>query len=360
MRLAWNPAKRDVYRMSAEQTPQMEEETKLEVKLEAGAILRQKREELGLSLEQVANRLRLRRSIIENIESNQFESEQVATFTRGYLRSYARVVGIEESVVLCALDDNGEAQHQEHEMQSFSQKTSQEKHDNRIMILTWGISAIIVGISCVWWWQNQENTAVELTSTTEQEQKIEKELAEKTDLDFAVVESQPSSEIQPQESKLVEQPLEEVTTQVTSQAQPEKTVEAVKNSKQETPIESNEAEPVVSSSPAPVAADETSDPAKIASTGPEIQPQPEQAAATIVANLLEMSFSDDCWIQVKGSTGKTLATGIKKAGQGIQLSGNPPYKVILGAPENVSITLSSEPIDLSGYTSGKVARFTLP
>ncbi|WP_341662328.1 cytoskeleton protein RodZ [Vibrio sp.] len=346
--------------MSAEQTPQMEEETKLEVKLEAGAILRQKREELGLSLEQVANRLRLRRSIIENIESNQFESEQVATFTRGYLRSYARVVGIEESVVLCALDDNGEAQHQEHEMQSFSQKTSQEKHDNRIMILTWGISAIIVGISCVWWWQNQENTAVELTSTTEQEQKIEKELAEKTDLDFAVVESQPSSEIQPQESKLVEQPLEEVTTQVTSQAQPEKTVEAVKNSKQETPIESNEAEPVVSSSPAPVAADETSDPAKIASTGPEIQPQPEQAAATIVANLLEMSFSDDCWIQVKGSTGKTLATGIKKAGQGIQLSGNPPYKVILGAPENVSITLSSEPIDLSGYTSGKVARFTLP
>ena len=78
--------------MSAEQTPQMQEETKLE----AGTILRQKREELGLTLEQVASRLRLRRSIIENIESNQFESEQVATFTRGYLRSYARVVGIEE------------------------------------------------------------------------------------------------------------------------------------------------------------------------------------------------------------------------------------------------------------------------
>ena len=95
------------------------------------------------------------------------------------------------------------------------------------MILTWGISAIIVGISCVWWWQNQENTAVELTSTTEQEQKIEKELAEKNELDFAVVESQPSSEVQPQESKLVEQPLEEVTTQVASQVEPEKVVKAV-------------------------------------------------------------------------------------------------------------------------------------
>ncbi|CAM3642929.1 cytoskeleton protein RodZ [Vibrio aquimaris] len=344
--------------MSAEHTPQMEEETKLE----AGTILKQKREELGLTLEQVASRLRLRRSIIENIESNQFESEQVATFTRGYLRSYARVVGIEESVVLCALDDNGEAQHQEHEMQSFSQKTSQEKHDNRIMILTWGISAIIIGISCVWWWQNQENTAVELTSTTEQEQKIEKELAEKNELDFAVVESQPSSEIQPQESKLVEQPLEEVTTKVASQEQPERVVEVVKSSKEQTPVEQSKVESVV-----PNTAVETSskpetntlETAKTSSKEQEKQLQPEQEAADIVANLLEMSFSDDCWIQVKDSTGKTLATGIKKAGQGIRLSGNPPYKVILGAPENVSITLSSEPIDLSGYTSGKVARFTL-
>ncbi|MYM57696.1 cytoskeleton protein RodZ [Vibrio sp. OCN044] len=344
--------------MSAEHTPQMEEETKLE----AGTILKQKREELGLTLEQVASRLRLRRSIIENIESNQFESEQVATFTRGYLRSYARVVGIEESVVLCALDDNGEAQHQEHEMQSFSQKTSQEKHDNRIMILTWGISAIIVGISCVWWWQNQENTAVELTSTTEQEQKIEKELAEKNDLDFAVVESQPSSEVQPQESKLVEQPLEEVTTQVASQVEPEKVVKAVDNSKEQAPVEQSKIEPVVSNTPVETSIPESNglETAKISSKEQEKQPQPEKAAADIVANLLEMSFSDDCWIQVKDSTGKTLATGIKKAGQGIQLSGNPPYKVILGAPENVSITLSSEPIDLSGYTSGKVARFTLP
>ncbi|MGL5109148.1 MAG: RodZ domain-containing protein, partial [Vibrio ordalii] len=29
-------------------------------------------------------------------------------------------------------------------------------------------------------------------------------------------------------------------------------------------------------------------------------------------------------------------------------------------PESVSMTFASEPVDLSGYTSGKVARFTLP
>ncbi|CSC30054.1 Putative HTH-type transcriptional regulator yfgA [Vibrio cholerae] len=73
-----------------------------------------------------------------------------------------------------------------------------------------------------------------------------------------------------------------------------------------------------------------------------------------------MNFSADCWIQVKDATGKTLSTGVKKAGQSVSLSGQRPYKLVLGAPEGVSITLASEPVDLSGYTSGKVARLTLP
>jgi cytoskeleton protein RodZ len=330
--------------MSVEQQTPVQEENKVE----AGTILKQKREELGLTQQQVADRLRLRRSIIENIELNQFESEQVATFTRGYLRSYARVVGIKESVVLCALDDCGEAQHEEHEMQSFSQKTNKEKHDSRIMTLTWGIFAIIVGISSVWWWQNQENSAVELTTATEQEMKIEQELAENNELDFAAVEPSLINE-SPEGQQVVEQPLEEVTTPVeTATAEPEiveqptEVVQAITES----------AEPEVVTEPVtePVVATEPNQPEK----------ETENSSEPVVANLLEMSFSDDCWIQVKDATGKTLATGIKKAGQDLQVSGERPYNVILGAPENVSMTLSSEPVDLSGYTSGKVARFTLP
>ncbi|MCG9598229.1 cytoskeleton protein RodZ [Vibrio sp. Isolate25] len=328
--------------MSAEQQTAVQEENKIE----AGTILKQKREELGLTQQQVADRLRLRRSIIENIESNQFESEQVATFTRGYLRSYARVVGIKESVVLCALDDCGEAQHEEHKMQSFSQKTNKEKHDSRIMTLTWGIFAVIVGISSVWWWQNQENSVVELTTATEQEMKIEQELAENNQLDFAAIEPSLINE-SPEDQQLVEQPLEEVTTSVATQ---DNELEVIEPPKAGTPAET--AEPTeetlaVEAEPEPSVAEES----KLQASAPE--PATNQ-------NLLEMSFSDDCWIQVKDATGKTLATGIKKAGHDLQVSGETPYKVILGAPENVSMTLSSEPVDLSGYTSGKVARFTLP
>ncbi|CAM2845458.1 cytoskeleton protein RodZ [Vibrio neptunius] len=338
--------------MSAEQqtkTP-VEEDNNIE-RIEAGTLLKQKREELGLTQQQVADRLRLRRSIIENIESNQFESEQVATFTRGYLRSYARVVGIKESVVLCALDDCGEAQYEEHEMQSFSQKTNKEKHDSRIMTLTWGIFAIIVGISSVWWWQNQENSVVELTAVTEQEKKIEQELAENSELDFTAVE--PSLINDSVETKpVVEQPLEEVTTPVqVGVSEPDS--EVVEPSI-ETVQQVNE--PVK----AETVSREAADPVAAVEPNQQENNLVETSPPVIVANLLEMSFIDDCWIQVKDATGKTLATGIKKAGQDLQVSGERPYKVILGAPENVSMTLASEPVDLSGYTSGKVARFNLP
>ena len=324
--------------MTAEQqTPASEEQVE---KVQAGTLLKNKREQLGLSQKQIADRLRLRLSIIENIENNNFASDQVATFTRGYLRSYAKAVGIEESVVLCALDGCEETKPEPQEMKSFSRKTKREAHDSRIMTLTWGIFAVIIGISSVWWWQNQETTMVDLTSQTEQEIALEDQAANQ-ELDFTTLESaQPQSEVAldanaddaPEVDPVLEQPdsqapLEtEIVPEVAQEAQPEKQLEQNVNT--------TEAEPVSESV--------------------------QSTQSDTIANLLKLTFSDDCWIQVKDSSGKTLSTGVKKAGQTLELSGNLPYSVILGAPENVSMTLASEPVDLSGYTSGKVARFNLP
>ncbi|WP_229767170.1 RodZ domain-containing protein, partial [Vibrio cholerae] len=109
-------------------------------------------------------------------------------------------------------------------------------------------------------------------------------------------------------------------------------------------------------SQAPVAAAPVTQP----EAAPSAPSQPVSSSTESASALLVMNFSADCWIQVKDATGKILSTGVKKAGQSVSLSGQRPYKLVLGAPEGVSITLASEPVDLSGYTSGKVARLTLP
>ncbi|MCS0160474.1 cytoskeleton protein RodZ [Vibrio alginolyticus] len=302
--------------------------------LEAGTLLKNKRESLGMSQKQVADRLRLRISVIEDIENNRFESQQVATFTRGYLRSYAKFVGLDEKVVLTALEQTADAQPQEQEieMQSFSRKTKDEKHNSRIMLLTWVIGLVIIGISAAWWWQNQQENSLtkEVTdSSVEAPQPTAQELA---DIDLMTAE------------ELIASTPEEVAS--TNEGVAELT---------EAPVEQG-ADPLLTETENTTSVD-SEEPVAVIEAAEEEQPAPVVPEGM---TLLTMKFKADCWIQVKDTNGKTLVSGTHKPGQDVELTGKAPFKVILGAPEGVTMTFASEPVDLSGYTSGKVARFTLP
>lgn len=295
----------------------------------AGTILKEKREVLGLTQKQIADRLRLRVAIIQKIEANDFDGEQVATFTRGYLRSYAKAVGIDEKEILGAIEHHSEAQPSEQPMQSFSQKTNKEKHDSRIMKLTWGIFVVIIGISSVWWLQSQQKDTLS-------------EIADTSDPAFQVEEpASPQLTAEP-ELATVEDEVKTIDVSAIIET-PEQTEEAATESVPETANNNVES----------VSAD-------VAVIDEQSQTANEQPKPIDGLTNLTMAFTGDCWIQVKDADGKTITTGIKKQGDNVNVNGKAPFKVILGAPEKVSMTLASEPVDLSGYTSGKVARFTLP
>lgn len=297
--------------------------------LTAGEILRQRREKLGLSQKDIAQKLRLKVSVIESVESHEFGSHQVATFIRGYFRSYAKVVGISEKEILKVLELSGEGQHQhkEHMMQSFSHQTKKQKHDSHIMRITWGVLVVIIGISSIWWWQNHQQDTLSASSIKQDQAVAANSVLDQTqqednsdDLDLSMSSDDISSD-ESQDSDVVAQDAQESNT---------------------------------SSSEVAVALDaqtpQSQEEAKI-----EALSQSETSNKPLV-----MNFKNDCWIQVKDSQNKILATGMKKAGESVTLTGNTPYSIILGAPEGVSITLADEPVDLSRYTAGKAARLTLP
>ncbi|MCC4818362.1 transcriptional regulator [Vibrio lentus] len=311
--------------MNTEHETQTQTKETVAPAIEAGTLLKNKREFLGLTQKQISDRLKLRVTLIQQIEENQFESDQVATFMRGYIRSYAKYVNLDEKVVLSALHHSGDAQHQEQEMLSFSRKTKTEKHNSRIMILTWSIFAVIAGISSLWWWQNQQQDTLSqsLVNTESSEELVVEESLDPELTSLEVIEAEQNTETSP-----VTENSDDLLN-VVSAAEASENVEQVEQTQDVAEV-------------TPVAAESET-----------VMPEPG-------ANELVMQFSADCWIQVKDAAGKTLSTGIKKAGQTLNLSGTAPYKVILGAPEGVSMTFASEPVDLSGYTSGKVARITLP
>ncbi|MGL5110165.1 MAG: cytoskeleton protein RodZ [Vibrio ordalii] len=321
---------RCIKRMTTEQ-----EQIIAEVKTDSvqpGTLLKAKREALGLTQKQVADRLRLRLSIIQSLEENNFASDQVATFTRGYFRSYAKAVGIKESVILASFDDCYPTVAAEQPMQSFSKKTKRELHDSRIMTLTWGIFAVIIGISSLWWWQNQEQEHAVIESSPSISSTSVERLQ---DEDFTTVSEFVPTDSAPQVDAVADIPVDvEVDNQIEVNTQAAELIPSPED-------DAAEAEPNVIDIPAP----------------DKIMP-PQNASNPY--DPLTLTFSADCWIQVKDVSGKTLSTGIKKSGQTVTLEGEAPFQIILGAPESVSMTFASEPVDLSGYTSGKVARFTLP
>ncbi|MDV7105296.1 cytoskeleton protein RodZ [Vibrio sp. TH_r3] len=317
-----------------------EELTEKPQAIQAGDMLRSKREKLGISQEEIADRLRLRLSIIQSIDNNNYEFDQVATFTRGYLRSYAKAVQLDEKEVLASLNDLKEAQHSEQKMQSFSRQTKKAKHDSRIMKLTWIIFVIIVGISSVWWYQNQQDTLTEMSQSdsTDNAELIVEENTPTLDLNSNT--NEPASPDRSQFESITPaldadnthmQDDSVVPTQDQSSLETEQSDINIADSQQVNSVETDM-----------VTTEEVSEPVENND------------------NALFLSFSSDCWVEIKDVAGKTLATGVKKAGSTINLAGQAPYKIILGAPEGVSMTFENEPVDLSEYNTGRVAKFTLP
>ena len=76
-----------------------------ETKIPAGEQLKHLREQKNFSIQDIASRLNLETRIIEAIENNNFELLPAATYARGYLRSYAKIVGVDPGAIISSYND---------------------------------------------------------------------------------------------------------------------------------------------------------------------------------------------------------------------------------------------------------------
>src|SRR3970040_2387988 len=76
-------------------------DAKREVSL--GAVLRDAREHLGLSVADVANQIKFAPRQIEAIEADDYQHLPEAAFLRGLIRSYAKILQLDAQALLAAL-----------------------------------------------------------------------------------------------------------------------------------------------------------------------------------------------------------------------------------------------------------------
>ncbi len=124
-----------------------------ETTTDIGVILKKARLDAGLTLEQVAEKLRLKPEYIEALETNvAVELQKDRIFTRGYVRGYARLLHIATQQVDAALaalvvDDPAPLR------APVINKKSREFSfaDKKIRWLTYGIGALLLILIIIWW-----------------------------------------------------------------------------------------------------------------------------------------------------------------------------------------------------------------
>ena len=69
-----------------------------------GAMVREARKSLGLSLADVAALTRIPKTMLKHLESERYDEYSAEVFARGHLRNYAREVQLEPEIILQAFD----------------------------------------------------------------------------------------------------------------------------------------------------------------------------------------------------------------------------------------------------------------
>ncbi|MGH8741086.1 MAG: DUF4115 domain-containing protein, partial [Burkholderiales bacterium] len=101
--------------------------------------------------------------------------------------------------------------------------------------------------------------------------------------------------------------------------------------------------------------------AKIAEAAPAVEQRvapPANPAAAGVHRIV-VRCEQECWIEVKDGLARQLVSSLNPAGTERVVRGRPPFELVIGNAQHVSVTYNERPIDLQPHTRVEVARFTL-
>ncbi len=312
-----------------------------------GVRLRSAREQLGLSQQAVAERLCLKVSTVRDIEEDRSPADLASTFVRGYIRSYARLVHIPEEELLPILEKQAPVRAAKvAPMQSFALGKPRKKRGNWMMsFITWLVFLVAIGLTGAWWWDNHKAQQEEITT-----------MADQSSAELNAGNS--TAQSVPLTNDTAKEPVDESTTPVEAPAP----VESAQTPAASVPqVTANTTNPNTVVAPSQASIEPaTQQPAATTNTAQLPTDQAGVSATQSNTNALVMNFTADCWLEVSDATGKKLFSGMQRKDATLNLTGQAPYKLKIGAPSAVQIQYQGKPVDLSRFIrTNQVARLTL-
>lgn len=310
-----------------------------------GETLRQARENNGWTLAEVAKKLNLTASSLSNLEAGAFDKLPGHTFARGYIRAYAKLLGMDQAALVhefdlyTGTDANGSNVH------SLGRIEEPVRISHTILrIVSLLLLIAVIGGGFIWWQDQTSMRAKDLIGLAPEH--VEVEGADGTTQihpldepeDQAVAEAKVESESPVEAQAAAEQ------TQSSALALPLASAPAVSGAAPAEPATSVASAPAAPVAPAPAVA-----PAVAA----------VESAPVAGAGKVSVQYSADCWTQVTDATGKVLFGGLKRKGENLEVSGKPPLSLRLGFARAAQVTYNGQAVDVAPFTSGETARLKL-
>ncbi|MFJ3368859.1 RodZ domain-containing protein [Pseudomonas sp. NPDC086251] len=328
-----------------------------------GETLRQARESNGWSLAEVALKLNLTVNSLSNLEAGAFDKLPGHTFARGYIRAYAKLLGMDQTVLVQQFDQSTGTDSQGSNVHSLGRIEEPVRVSHTILrIVSLLLLIAVIGGGFVWWQDQTSSRSKDPISLSPEHVEVEGADGTTQIHPLDEPEDQAVAEGQAEGSTSLALPQAENATEAPAEA--EATAPAAAPTAPAAPTHStapapaaptHSAAPVVATpaTPAPVAP-----PATVTAPVPTI-PAPAAAAPVAGQGQVQLQFTADCWTQVTDGSGKVLLSGLKRKGENVSVSGKPPFSVRLGFARGAQVSYNGQVVDVAPFTSGETARLKL-
>lgn len=310
-------------------------------KLDVGATLREAREALGISMEEVAVRIKFAPRQIEALEANRWDELPELAFIRGFVRSYARLLELDPEALLAAMPGG-------HVKPATSVRPRKEDVNQANALafrqnLVWLAGGLMVAVAVIllaWKYNAGEAMPKRVAATTGQMAEAPAGPAPESAVEAA---SQPVAA----EAAVADTaaPAVAVTEAAPAAPKPAPHPQPVSQAKPAAPVKPQAASAVAQSA-APTASEEAA-----ARAVPPDQRGPSQQ--------VRLEFDEDSWIELYDGSGKTLLSTLGKAGGSLRASGPTPLTLTIGHLPGVHLYYKGQPLDLSAHSGKSVVRLKL-
>lgn len=285
-----------------------------------GRTLRDAREAQGMTQEDAAARLRLMHRQIAAMEADEFESLGQPVFARGFVRNYARLLGLKPEMLLAHME--GAPAEPAAVTYVMPPQPRSWLSSPWLVLLLLGLLVVVALPVALYWWLNEG----------------EDELISRVP---SAVQVDPVPLPVSAQAAEVAAPVAEVAAPVAEPA-PVPPAAADTSAPPATP------EPV----PAPAT------PAAPAN-GPGEAAAPEASSVAGANGVLHLEFGGDAWVEIRDASGRMLHRQLNPAGSSVNVPGQPPFDLVIGNAAQARMTYNGRPIDLKPFIGLTVARFTL-